>query len=468
MQENIAPPSNSASSGTGNPLKVRIAALNVLNALGQSDHTLDTVLDRFRQQHPFALQRDRALLQNIVFGVLRWRAHLDFIIGSFSRTPLKKIKPEILNVLRIGTFQVVYLDRIPASAAVNTSVELAKALAPNWVVRFVNAVLRKVATGHKEIQYPSVAKAPVAALAVSKSLPPWLIHRWMKRFELDETVRLCDALNTIPPITLRANTLKTDRRRLLHLLIEQGESVQAATNTPDGVILYHPRQPFTEMETHQSGLFQVQDEAAQLVSLLLNPQNGERVLDACAGRGGKTAHMAQLMNNKGAVIAVDVSADKLKTLSIEMIRLGITIVKTRDTNLLESLPGNGLGVFDRILIDAPCSGLGVLRRNPDAKWTVSKKMFGRYNRRQTALLDSVVPLVKPNGVLVYAVCSNEPEEGKAVIEYFLERHKDFRKDAPVSISPGVDIPLFSHDGILNTYPHRHNMDGFFAARFRRI
>ncbi len=466
MQENIAPPSNSAISV--NPLKVRIAALKILNTLARSDQTLDTVLERFRQQHPFADQRDRALLQNIIFGVLRWRAHLDYIIGCFSRTPLKKIQPDILNVLRIGTYQIVYLNRIPASAAVNTSVELAKPLAPSWVVRFVNAVMRKVATGYKDISYPSVAKDQVMALAVRKSFPPWLIHRWVKRFAPDETVRLCDALNAIPPITLRANTLKTDRNTLLQLLNEQGESAHSATNTPDGIVLYHPRKPFTELEAHQSGLFQVQDEAAQLVSLLLNPQPGERVLDACAGRGGKTGHMSQLMDNTGAVIAVDISVEKLKTLSTEMMRLGITIVSTRETNLLEDLPGVDLGLFDRILLDAPCSGLGVLRRNPDAKWVASKNMFVRYSRRQMALMDNVAPLVKPDGVLVYAVCSIEPEEGEAVIEYFLDRHEDFRLENPAAINPGIDMSLFSHDGILRTYPHRHNMDGFFAARFRRI
>lgn len=450
------------------PLKVRIAALKILNALEQPAQTLDTVLERSRQQQPFALQRDRALLQKIVFGVLRWRVRLDYIIESFSHTPLKKIQPDIRNVLRIGTFQIVYLNRIPASAAVNTSVELAKTLAPSWVVRFVNAVLRKVVTGHSNVQYPSVDEDPVVALSVNKSFPPWLIQRWMNRFALDETVRLCDVLNTIPPITLRANTLKTDRNTLLQMLVKQGEAAEAAAHAPDGVLLCHPRQPLSELKAFQMGFFQVQDEAAQLVSMLLAPRPGERVLDACAGLGGKTGHIAQLMHNKGVVVASDIIADKLKNLSAEMARLGINIVTTHETNLLQDPPGDGLGVFDRVLIDAPCSGLGVLRRNPDAKWTASPHMFARYSDRQKALLDSMTPLVKPGGILVYAVCSTEPEEGQAVVEYFLERHVDFRLDVPSETSPCTENPSFGHNGILKTYPHRHNMDGFFAARFRRI
>ncbi len=445
-----------------------MSALKILNALEKPAQTLDTVLERFHQQNHFALQRDRALLQKIVFGVLRWRGRLDYIIGAFSRTPLKKIQPEILNVLRIGTFQIIHLNRIPASAAVNTSVELAKTLAPSWVVRFVNAVLRKVTTGHQEIEYPSVDEDPVAALSVSKSFPPWLIRRWLNRFALEETVCLCDAVNTIPPITLRANTLKIDRNALLQMLVKQGESAQAASDAPDGVLLCRPRRPLSELEAYQLGYFQVQDEAAQLVSLLLAPRPGERVWDACAGLGGKTGHIAQLMHNKGVVVASDIIADKLKTLSAEMIRLGITIVTTHKTNLLDDLCEDDLGVFDRILLDAPCSGLGVLRRNPDAKWTGSQHMFARYSERQKALLDKMAPLVKPGGILVYAVCSTEPDEGQAVIEYFLERHDNFRLDAPAETNPGTDTPLFAHGGILKTYPHRHNMDGFFAARFRRI
>ena len=459
------PPSNSTR--LVNPLKVRRAALTILNALETTDRTLDHVIERYHQGHPLVHQRDRALLQMLVFGVLRWRKHLDYIIRAFSRTPLNKVQPEILNILRMGTFQIVHLDRIPASAAVNTSVDLAKALAPHWVVRYVNAVLRKLSIDHHNVRYPSVEKDPLEALSIRKSFPTWLIKRWLKMFEVNETAQLCDAINTIPPITLRANTLNIDRNTLAQQLIEQGESTQVTIHAPDGILLTRIRTPLFEMSTYMSGCFQVQDEAAQLVSLLLNPQPGERILDACAGLGGKTGHIAQLMKNEGILVATDINNQKLLDLSIEMERLGITIVTTQQADVVRDFQTVNMGVFDRILLDAPCSGIGVLRRNPDAKWSRKEEMLAKYSRQQLELLEKLVPLVKPDGVLVYAVCSTEPEESEAVVKQFLAQHKNFRLDPSNNLGLGSEATLFCREGIFKTFPHRHHMDGFFAARLRR-
>ena len=450
-----------------NPLKVRRAALTILNALETTDQTLDHVLKHFHQRHPLVQQRDRALLQMLVFGVLRWRKQLDYIIRTFSRTPLNKIQPEILNILRMGTFQIVHLDRIPASSAVNTSVELAKTLAPHWVVRYVNAVLRKLSRDHHNVRFPSVEKDPLEALSIRKSFPTWLIKRWLKMFEVKETALLCDAINTIPPITLRANTLKIDRNTLLQQLIEQSESAQVTNHAPDGILISRIRAPLFEMNAYISGLFQVQDEAAQLVSLLLNPQPGERILDACAGLGGKTGHIAQLMKNEGVLVATDISNKKLRDLSIDMKRLGITIVSTQQVDVVGDSQTVNMGVFDRILLDAPCSGIGVLRRNPDAKWSRKKEMLAKYSRQQLEFLDKLVPLVKPDGVLVYAVCSTEPEESESVVKKFLAHHKNFQLDISNNLYLWSEAALFCREGIFKTYPHRHDMDGFFAARLRR-
>ena len=450
-----------------NHLKVRRAALTILNALETTDHKLDHVLEHFHQRQPLVQQRDRALLQMLIFGVLRWRNQLDYIIQTFSRTPLNKIQPEILNILRMAAFQIVHLDRIPASAAVNTSVELAKTIAPHWVVRYVNAVLRKLSRDHHNVRYPSVQKSPLEALSVRKSFPKWLIKRWLKMFEVKETSLLCDAINTIPPITLRANTLKIDRNSLLQQLREQSESALATNHAPDGIQLSRIRAPLFEMSAYISGFFQVQDEAAQLVSLLLNPQPGERILDACAGLGGKTGHIAQLMANEGVLVATDISHQKLLDLSIGMKRLGITIVTTQQYDMMKDTQTVGMGVFDRILLDAPCSGIGVLRRNPDAKWSRKEEMLAKYSRQQSELLDKLVPLVKPDGVLVYAVCSTEPEESEAVVKKFLAHHENFQLDISNKQDLGSELALLCRDGIFKTFPHRHHMDGFFAARLRR-
>jgi 16S rRNA (cytosine967-C5)-methyltransferase len=347
-------------------------------------------------------------------------------------------------------------------------VELAKPLAPDWVVRFVNAVLRKAAAGYKKVQFPVLEQNPVAALAASKSFPSWLIRHWLLQFGLDETAALCDAVNTIPPVTLRANTLKISREVLLQTLTDEGETVLAASMLPEALLLRHPQKPIEEINAFQRGWFQIQDEAAQLVTILLDPQPGERILDACAGLGGKTGHIAQRMQNSGVVVALDVASAKLKMLMDEMGRLGISIVRPYTVDLSKGRLSDNHGSYDRILLDAPCSGLGVLRRNPDAKWSVKEAALGGCGRRQVEFLDHLALQVKPGGVLVYAVCSSEPEEGEAVVAAFMENHRGYRLENAADYLPQfVGTPL-TRDGFLKTYPHRHGLDGFFSARFRRM
>ncbi|MGD9243033.1 MAG: 16S rRNA (cytosine(967)-C(5))-methyltransferase RsmB [Desulfobacterales bacterium] len=457
-----------AQASSDDPQIVRRMALQILRAIDQRGQTLDETLEDFRQNHPLARQRDRALLQTLVFGVLRWRGRIDFVIATFSRTPLNKIQPDILNILRMALFQVMFLDRIPASAAVNTAVELAKPLAPIWVVRFVNALLRKAATGYQKVRFPVLEQNPVAALAALKSFPTWLIRRWLYQFNSDETAALCDAINTIPPVTLRANTLKVHPEMLLKTLTDDGESVLATSMAPEALLLRHPQKPIEEFNVFQRGWFQVQDEAAQFVTILLDPQPGERVLDACAGLGGKTGHIAQRMQNSGIVVALDVNAAKLKRLMTEMERLGISIVRPYTVDLSSGRLSANHGPYDRILLDAPCSGLGVLRRNPDAKWYVKETALDGCGRRQVEFLNRLAVQLKPGGVLVYAVCSSEPEEGEAVVAAFMKNHPDYRLENAADYLPHLVGTPLTRDNFFKTYPHRHGSDGFFAARFRRM
>jgi 16S rRNA (cytosine967-C5)-methyltransferase len=472
MPIDAAQPTTHASSD--DPLIVRRMVLQILRAIDRRGQTLDVTLEEFRQNHPLARQRDRALLQTLVFGVLRWRGRIDFVIETFSRTPLNKIQPDILNILRMALFQVMFLDRIPVSAAVNTSVELAKPLAPGWVVRFVNALLRKAAEDYQKVQFPVLEQNPVAALAASKSFPTWLIRRWLHQFNPDETAALCDAVNTIPPVTLRANTLKVQPEVLLKTLTDERETVLAASMAPEALLLRHPQKPIEEFNAFQRGWFQVQDEAAQLVTILLDPQPGERILDACAGLGGKTGHIAQRMQNSGVVVALDVNAAKLKMLTAEMERLGISIVRPYTVDLSSGRLSDNHGSYDRILpydrilIDAPCSGLGVLRRNPDAKWSLKETALGGCGRRQVEFLNRLALQVKPGGVLVYAVCSSEPEEGEAVVAAFMKNHPDYRLENAADYLPRLVGNPLTRDNFLKTYPHRHGSDGFFSARFRRM
>ncbi|MBC2711507.1 MAG: 16S rRNA (cytosine(967)-C(5))-methyltransferase RsmB [Desulfosarcina sp.] len=446
----------------------RAGALKVLNRLDRNKKTLDAVLDDAAPMIMGLSRRDRALLNQLVYGVLRWRLRLDAVVDVYANRPLKRIDPPILNILRIGLFQVLFMDRIPASAAVNTAVNLARTQKTSKAAGFVNALLRNALRDPDRFSLPDAVDSPVDHMAIAKSFPHWLVSRWIDRIGVAETERLCDAMNTIPPITLRCNQLKNSLSELVNALTVEAERIDIVEDVAGGVNLIRPRCPIPEMKAFVEGRFTVQDGAAQLVSLLLAPQPGETVLDACAGLGGKTTHLAQVMMNQGTIVAMDNSPAKLARLEKEAHRLGVPIIRTRCVDLNRPPESETLPRFDRILLDAPCSGLGVLRRNPDAKWSSQKKDIARFARRQARFLDHLAPLVKRDGVLVFAVCSMEPEENEQVIKRFLKNHPNFAITGQQSIEEKAVLPFLGENGFLRTAPHIHHMDGFFAARLNRL
>ncbi len=448
--------------------EIRKTALFILNVLEAEGKTLDSLLEDVLCKKVYFSKKDRALLQALVYGVLRWRLRLDWIIEHFSNTRLSRVDSKVLNILRLGLFQIIYLNRIPVSAAVNTSVEMTKSVAAPWVVGYVNGLLRNAAREYQHVPFPDIEEDPVSSLSTRKSFLKWLIIRWLDRFGLKETGLLCDAINSIPPITVRANRLKASREKLVKSLEGYAEKIKITDYAPDGVSFFNPKISIPEIKAFEDGLFQVQDEAAQLVTLILNPQPDETVLDACAGLGGKTGHIAQIMENRGRLFAMDKDEKKLKQLESEMHRLGISIVSTciHDLNFPSNL--KHFGKFDRILLDAPCSGLGVLRRNPDTKWITSKQNLAYYHKRQALFLDNLADLVKPSGVLVYAVCSTEPEENESVVNGFLNKHPEFAMENSTTGLPNKACSLVNNDGYLMTFPHLNDMDGFFAACLKRI
>lgn len=443
----------------------RITALEILNQLDNGDKTLDILLDHAHQKKKFSYKKDRALLQAIVFGVLRQQKRLDWIIGHYSNIPIVRINPVVLNILRIGLFQIIYLDRIPVSASVNTSVDLTKMFAPVWTVKFVNAVLRNAASSYEAVPFPDPEKDFPESVSVRKSFPKWMIDRWLDRFGEKETEALCDAINTIAPITVRTNSLRTTREKLFKSLESEVGEIWLSPVSADGISFQNPRLVISELIAFRLGWFQVQDEAAQLMTGLLEPRPRETILDACAGLGGKTGHIAQMMKNTGHLVAMDVEKSKLVRLSHDMNRQYVSIVKTHVHDLNEPLKSKPYTVYDRILLDAPCSGIGVLRRNPDAKWRIKPETLDAFGKRQNLFLDNLAPAVKPGGILVYSVCSFEPEETDMVVKTFLERHPEFTLDKPPQAMLELNPPLFSPEGYFRTFPHKHNMDGFFAARF---
>jgi 16S rRNA (cytosine967-C5)-methyltransferase len=443
----------------------RQAALRVLSDFDRQPQPIDHLLAAAGRR-PLS-DRDRALAHALVYGVLRWRRRLDGVIARHSKRPLAKIDGRLLNVLRIGLFQILLMERIPASAAVNTAVELAKATAGAWSGGFVNGILRSVLRDPSAPMESYLPADPLARLGVEASFPDWMLRRWAQRLGLDEARRMCQALNQLPPMVLRTNTLRTPREALLSALAPRAEAVRPTAHARDGVRLEGVTASFIDTQAFRDGWFQVQDEAAQLVGELVAPQKGETVLDACAGLGGKTGHLAQMMANQGSLWAADREAHKLQTLAAEMERLGVSMVTPKAVDWQTASLADGWPRFHRVLVDAPCSGLGVIRRHPDAKWNIDKRNLAAFGQRQLDLLGRLAPLVRPGGLLVYAVCSLEPEETREVVEGFRERFPEWAVDRDLTEVPPAVHGLLDPQGCLDTRPLLETMDGFFAVRLRR-
>jgi 16S rRNA (cytosine967-C5)-methyltransferase len=449
------------------PDSARQIALEILTAVETSPLRLDALFKSRDDRINGLIPAEKALVRSLVYGTLRWRGHLDWIVTHVSTTPLRKINPRVLNCLRLALFQIIYLDKIPVSAAVNTAVELVKDNAPAYVVKFANAVLRRAARDHRTIPWPPLETDPPLHISVTKSIPRWLAARWMSRYGINDTLALCDAINRIPPITVRTNFLKTTRKELMEALGGITAEVWPCDHVPEALSFYRPDQPIPGMAPFAQGLFQVQDEAAQVAAHLLNPLPGQSVLDACAGLGGKTGHIAQLMRGQGVISAVDRHDRKILSLQKEMKRLGIGIVRTHSLDLLRPLPRAWRAQYDRILLDAPCSGLGVIRRHPDIRWREEKKNLVPYQRKQIALLERLTALLKPSGLLVYAVCSVETEENEAVVKAFLSKQVNMAQVPEPNWLPAGLSKLPDSRGAIRTLPHCHDMDGFFMVCFEK-
>ncbi len=445
----------------------RSVALSILNALETGRNTLDSIMENKMTAALVPDRRERALVTTLVYGVLRHRGALDWLIERFSRTPFNRLDPVIKNILRLGLFQIYYLDRIPDYAAVNAAVNQAGQVAPRHLSGFVNGVLRGAIRNRKEVSWPDVREQGVSALAIRYSLPEWLLRRWLDRYGRDQLEKTGCLINTVPPVTVRVNTLKTNAARTMEALAGEVANVRPGDYSPYALCFHSPEVPVDELTAFRDGWFQVQDEAAQLACRYFDPGPGETILDACAGRGGKTAHIAQLMNNRGTIRAVDRSRRKLAVLAKEMDRLGVTNVKTTVADLARESRLPGPAEYDRVFADCPCSGLGVVRKNPDTRWSVSLKDIQRHHKNQVGLLDRLAALVRPGGILLYAVCSREPEENEQVIEAFLNMHPEFDIDKQDGIMGGAAGDLVDQTGYFKSDIHSHGLDGFFGARLKK-
>jgi len=443
-------------------------AMHILMQVARRAAFPDVLLDVYFKKNPALDTRDRAFATELVYGVLRWQGRLDWIIDRYARVVPKRMALPVRVLLRLAAYQLLFLDRVPPAAAVHEAVELAKASQPQHVVRFVNGVLRAIGREREILKSATAEGIPAEQLAVRHSYPVWLVQRWLRELGSEETDALCHAGNQVAPTTIRTNTLKTTPEALATALRESGFSVEPGRLTPEALHLRAVRTDLSSLPEYARGEFQVQDEASQLVARLLDPRPGDRVLDACAGMGVKTTHLAQLMGNRGEIVAVDSQGWKLTRLAENARRLQVSCLQTVEGDLLALEKGDRLaGSFDRVLVDAPCTGLGVLRRNPDIKWKVGPKDCRRLHLLQTELLSRAAELVRPGGVLVYATCTLTPEENEGTVNAFLNGRGDFSPEDGRAILPPSSRDVVEERGSLKTWPHRHGVDGFFAARLRR-
>ena len=418
--------------------------------------------------------RDRAFMVELVRGVLRYRATLDWRLGLLSDRRITKLPTLVQTILRLGAYQLLYLDRVPDSAAVNESVQMTKQqsrrLGRDWS-GFVNAVLRALLRSPEPV-WPDAGSHPVETLAVRYSCPAWLVERWCHRLGVERAEALCGASVEAPPLTLRVNTLRTSRAALLGDLA--AAQVEAGPTSISEVGIQLARScSVIDLPGYAEGRFYVEDEAGQLIPLLLDVQPGQRVLDACSAPGGKATHLAALMENRGEIVAVDRASARLDLVMANCRRLGVKIL-TPLAGDLRALVGAGIvshpmlsRPFDRILLDAPCSGLGVLRRHPEGKWYKTPESIAQHRQMQVELLAVTSRLLRPGGVLVYSTCSIEPEETESIIDEFCQAHHQFQRESIAPWLPPAGLPFVTPRGDLSTMANSNRMDLFFAARVRR-
>jgi 16S rRNA (cytosine967-C5)-methyltransferase len=438
------------------PDNPREAALRILHAVDTRSAFSDRMLDGAHAKG--GDPRDRALLHELVKGTLRWRGRLDWILDRYVHIGIDRVQPWVKNVLRLGAYQILNLERIPPHAAVDESVKLANKYSHPGTAGLVNSVLRKLAENREAVEIPQ--GDDLESLAAWGSHPEWIVERWLARFGLEDTRKLLEANNRPSPVGLRVNRLLGTRDELIEALTREGVQAKPARFAQDLVWIEQNQAPGA-LAVFRNGRCTAQDESEALVAHLVAPVAHERVLDLCAAPGGKCTHLAELMGDEGEVWALERAEARIHSLEQTVTRLGVHSVHVVEGD------GRTYGFpmpFDRVLVDAPCSGLGVLGRRADARWRKSPTLMREMPALQLELLNAGGRRLRPGGVLVYSVCSFEPEETTHVVERFLRNSPSFILESAQGILPDETLDEY---GFMCLMPHIHGCDGAFAARFRR-
>ncbi|WP_199617838.1 16S rRNA (cytosine(967)-C(5))-methyltransferase RsmB [Paenibacillus alkalitolerans] len=427
-----------------------------------SNLALNDVLQKHRPE-----PKEAALATELVYGTIQRRNTLDAVLNRYINKGMEKLQPWVRSLFRLSAYQLLYLDRVPTHAAVSEAVEIAKRRGHQGISGMVNAVLRNIVRNPGALEPPE-RLSPSERISFVHSHPEWLVRRWIEQFGEETASRIAEANNEPPHVSVRANVLKNSRDDLLERFIRSGLEARPSEASPAGIVVKGAGN-MAHSDWYKEGLCTIQDESSMLVAAVADPAPGARVLDCCAAPGGKTTHLAELMGGTGTVVSCDIHPHKRELIETNVRRLGLANVETHTedaTRLADKFPEES---FDCVLLDAPCSGFGVIRRKPDIKWTKTPEDVGEIARIQSDILHSVHRLVKPGGVLVYSTCTLEAEENERQMERFLAAFPEFRPDAsmPGTIPQIVLDTCSAGEGQLRVLPHHFGSDGFFIARLRR-
>ncbi|MDJ0507919.1 MAG: 16S rRNA (cytosine(967)-C(5))-methyltransferase [Crocosphaera sp.] len=441
----------------------RQLALKILREIDRKESYTDVALDRALQKSTLK-PSDRSLCTELVYGIVRHQRTLDQLIDQLAKKTAQQQPPDLRRILHLGLYQLRYLNNIPPSAAVNTSVALAKENKLQRLSGVVNGILRqyirKGETGDEPLTLPD---DPLKKIAIAYSFPDWMIETWVKQWGEDTTQKLCHWFNQTPTLDIRLNPLKTGRETLESQLTKVGITVNPIPNFPHALRLQGKIGAIQTLPGFKEGNWTVQDSSAQLVSYLLDPQPGETIIDACAAPGGKTTQIGELMGDQGIIFACDRTLSRLRKVQQNAQRLELTSIKIVEGDS-RHLP-QFIDSADRVLVDVPCSGLGTLHRHPDIRWRQNPEQIQRLSILQQEILNEAARWVKPQGILVYATCTLNPLENEQIIEEFLTSHPYWKIEPPAT--EGIFAPFITASPWIQILPHQHDMDGFFMVKLKR-
>ncbi|AGB40851.1 ribosomal RNA small subunit methyltransferase RsmB/transcription antitermination factor NusB [Halobacteroides halobius DSM 5150] len=442
--------------------RARSVALQGIYRINEEEAYSNLVVNKLLQESNLD-KRDRSLATQLIYGVTRWRNSLDWVINQFANRKVKKMTPWVRNALRLGVYQINYLDRIPNPVACNETVEVAKAHCNRGAIKFINGILRNIIRNLAEITYPSLEEDPVQYIRYKYSQPQWLVQRWRKYFGTEKTIKICQTLNQIPPMIIRTNTLKLDSEQLISKLEEEGISAKEVSQVKEAVnLLDYPA--IASIDSFQAGNFIVQGLSSMLVAHLLKPQEDDLVVDLCSAPGGKTTHLAQVMENRGQINAVELHKAKVNLIKENCQRLGINNVEFycddgREISFTQQA--------DKILVDAPCSGLGIMAKKPEIRWHKKPQDLKELQQLQLELLNNAASFLKPGGELLYTVCTFTFEETEAVVKKFMNDNPDFSIVDLKSQAVTYGLEDYYQTGYLKIVPDTSSWEGFFIAKLTK-